>query len=51
MTGGTRKRGTTWRYYLDVGKVGGREKKADLKQKRKQKLLLLKQSVSTIMLV
>lgn len=29
MTGGTRKRGTTWSYYFDLGKVGGKRQKRE----------------------
>ena len=29
MTGGTRKRGTTWSYYFDLGKVGGKRQKKE----------------------
>jgi len=29
MTGGTRKRGSTWSYYFDLGKVGGKRQKKE----------------------
>lgn len=29
MTGGTRKRGTTWSYYFDLGTVGGKRQKKE----------------------
>ena len=29
MTGGTRKKGTTWYYYFDLGKVNGKRKKKE----------------------
>ena len=29
MTGGTRKRGSTWSYYFDLGKVNGKRQKKE----------------------
>ena len=29
MTGGTRKRGNTWSYYFDLGKVNGKRQKKE----------------------
>ena len=29
MNGGTRKRGTTWSYYFDLGKVDGKRKRKE----------------------
>lgn len=38
MQGGVRKRGTTWSYYFDLGKIDGKRKKkekVDSKPRRK----------------
>ena len=29
MTGGIRKRGSTWSYYFDLGKIGGKRQKKE----------------------
>ena len=33
MTGGTRKRGATWSYYFDLGKIDGKRQKKLQKEK------------------
>ena len=43
MTGGTRKKGTTWYYYFDLGKVNGKRKKKEkggFKTKKEAQLAL-----------
>ena len=33
MNGGVRKRGTTWSYYFDLGKIDGKRKKKEKQRK------------------
>ena len=49
MKGGTRKRGSTWSYYFDLGTINGKRQKEVSKQKRKRKRHLQKRSMNTIM--
>ena len=35
MQGGVRKRGTTWSYYFDLGKIDGKRKRVDSEPRKK----------------
>lgn len=47
MNGGVRKRGATWSYYFDLGKIDGKRKKVVSAPKKKQNKHLLLQSMNT----
>lgn len=50
MTGGTRKRGATWSYYFDLGKIDGKRQKKEkggFKTKKEAETALAKLSTNT----